>query len=135
MIPPMRGRHHNVFYYFRGPSAAAGSSRGDEETRHRQVEDNTTKALINVLDCGLAEITEGFLERFVPKASRKGIAGAEFYLQRAVRRPRLPMSGCSVFPSSVSSSQRRRRYESRMPAAVGSTPLSTYRAARWSASR
>ncbi len=46
--------HHNIFYFYKG-------SQGDDDARSRQLEDNTTKALINTLENIDSKITERFL--------------------------------------------------------------------------
>ena len=77
----MRGRHRNIFYYFRGPSKATISATAEEALQHRQIEDNTTKALINVLEHGESAVTASFLTRFVPGASLDGLAQRAYHLQ------------------------------------------------------
>jgi len=42
----MSDPHKNIFYYYRGPS----SRENEEIVYDRQIEDNTTKALINCLE-------------------------------------------------------------------------------------
>jgi hypothetical protein len=53
--------HHNVFFYYRGPSAR--ESRQEGERYPQQVEDNSTKALVNVLQHGGPDVARGFLRR------------------------------------------------------------------------
>src|SRR4051794_33704259 len=83
----MRGRHHNIFYYFRGPSKKAASAQAQEESQHRQVEDNTTKALINLLEHGEPALTDSFVKRFVPHASREGLDERAYFLQGGPKAP------------------------------------------------
>jgi hypothetical protein len=71
--------------YYRGPSA----KKETELDAHRQIEDNATKALINVLEHGVPNIARSFAERFAPS-----IAGdwppdtaASFYLQGGPHKP------------------------------------------------
>ena len=102
----MRDRHHNVFYYFRGPSKAAPVSEQDE-AEHRQIEDNTTKALINVLEHGDPGLTASFLTRFVPNAATQGESPVYFLQQGPDGDPAEPswLLGLSVLgkldPASV----------------------------------
>lgn len=83
----MRGRHHNLFYYFRGPSKTAGSAQAQEESHHRQVEDNTTKALVNLLEHAQPELTASFLKWFVPRASLDGLDARAYHLQGGPKAP------------------------------------------------
>lgn len=55
--------HHNIFMYYRGPSA----KKETERDAHRQLEDNATKALVNVLEHGTGTVVRTFAARFVPE--------------------------------------------------------------------
>ncbi len=63
--------YHNVFFYFRGPSRAGPVS--------RQVEDNTTKALVNLLDHAGSDLASSFLAFVGVDAPRD--AQWEFWIQ------------------------------------------------------
>lgn len=83
----MRGRHHNIFYYYRGPSKAGAAMDAQEQAHQRQVEDNTTKALVNVLENSEPALTASFLRRFVPGAALDGLDGREYHLQGGPQDP------------------------------------------------
>src|SRR4030042_5956300 len=68
--------HHNVFYYYRG-------SKAQVQAYERQLENNTTKALINTLEHGSEGVTTGFLEWLGVQTDEKPV----FSLQK----PPLPM--------------------------------------------
>jgi hypothetical protein len=74
--------HHNVFFYYRGPSAR--QSRQEGERYQQQVEDNSTKALVNVLEHGGPDVARSFLRRFAPALADGWPPGAspELSLQR-----------------------------------------------------
>jgi hypothetical protein len=65
--------HHNIFYFYRG-------GQEDDASRSRQLEDNTTKALINILENVDNRITEKFL-RWIT-VSIEEIHNVSFWLQR-----------------------------------------------------
>ena len=71
-------RYRNCFYYFRG-QAAEGVSRA--RIHERQFEDNSTKALVNVLEHG--HLAADFVRSLVPNARQPTTNSTpEFYLQR-----------------------------------------------------
>ena len=73
-----RGRY-NIFQYFRGPSRVP--TEDTQEGESPQLEDNTTKALINTLEHCEPGVTARFLQEFTATA---GAAGAvTFHLQGA----------------------------------------------------
>lgn len=76
------GSHHNCFFYYRGPSSKSPDV--ELQRYHQQVEDNTTKALVNTLEHSGAEVTRSFLREFSPPNVELAAADeeAEFYLQR-----------------------------------------------------
>jgi hypothetical protein len=57
--------HHNVFFYYRG-QVRAKSEEEAERLREQQVEDNTTKALVNLLEWSDASLTQEFVSAFLP---------------------------------------------------------------------
>ncbi len=76
--------HHNVFHYYRGPSKTA-----EGDVYDQQLEDNVTKALVNVLElCGPA-LTDSFLVRFTAD-SAGGATPYDFFLQRGPEEPSAP---------------------------------------------
>lgn len=64
--------HHNIFYYYRG-------AKQSEKEREQQLENNTTKALINTLQHCSPEVTREFLKELGITAHGK----TEFVLQKS----------------------------------------------------
>lgn len=78
----MSARTATSFFYYRGPSARESRQAG--ERYQQQVEDNSTKALVNVLEHGGPDATRSFLRRFAPALADGWPPGAlpELFLQR-----------------------------------------------------
>jgi hypothetical protein len=76
----LRSRYQNCFYYFRGPS-----SKQKAADLYKQLEDKTTKALINVLEHSNRNLTRSFLDSLV---GWKGTASEfEYFLQAGPDSP------------------------------------------------
>src|SRR4051794_10546223 len=74
----MGSQHRNIFFYYRGPSL----SDADGAAQAKQVEDNTTKALINTLDLGGPDLAYSFLDFVAITWTRQeGRGEVEFFLQ------------------------------------------------------
>lgn len=76
-----RSRYQNCFYYFRGPSSKEKAAEAD-----KQLEDNTTKALINVLEHSDRSITRRFLAALVCHDPGP-VSEVEYFLQRRPDSP------------------------------------------------
>ena len=73
-------RYQNCFYYFRGPKNLSKEARAA-----KQLEDNTTKALINVLEHGGSELTTSFVSEVIGREVKS--KNAEFFLQGGPLEP------------------------------------------------
>ena len=71
-----RSRYQNCFYYFRGPSAKQATAELD-----KQIEDNTTKALINVLENSGTHVTSSFLATVLDCKDVGSTLKCEYFLQ------------------------------------------------------
>ena len=80
----MLGSYANVFFYYRGPGSVKSAEDGD-----RQLEDNATKALINVLALGPPQLTESFLREVVGTNGATG-GNLEYFLQGGPDSPKAP---------------------------------------------
>ena len=60
--------HQNIFFYYRGPTGVKSSG------FDLQVENNTTKALVNLLQLGGANVRKAFLELVDPKIATPALA-------------------------------------------------------------
>lgn len=85
----MRQPHRNLFFSYRG---ALPSIVNRDLVRERQLEDNATKALINVLEhCDRKKVLAEFLAKVVDVGGRLHGEAVQFALQRVdVRRPDIP---------------------------------------------
>jgi hypothetical protein len=83
----MRDPHRNIFYYYRGPSKAAA----EEAQAHRQIEDNTTKALVNVLEHSDSNLARSFARHFVSALGEDALQESpRFFLQKRHPDPWMP---------------------------------------------
>ncbi len=91
----MNDPHKNIFYYYRGPS----SKESDEIIYDRQIEDNTTKALINCLEYSSGNLLEHFLNYFGIEVKNK--TAPQFLLQVSLSKSRpdarIKFIGSSIF--------------------------------------
>lgn len=74
----MADLHHNIFGYYRGPPVR---ERTQGDAVHAQIEDNSTKAVVNVLEHSELGVLVSFLARFVPGLPA-GARPPRFHLQR-----------------------------------------------------
>ena len=81
----MSDPHKNIFYYYRGPSSKKDNNL-DEIIYDRQVEDNTTKALINFFEYSSISLLHHFIQYFQIKV--KNISTPKFLLQVSMARSR-----------------------------------------------
>ncbi|MBM3712287.1 MAG: hypothetical protein FJW56_02435 [Actinobacteria bacterium] len=81
----MSNPHKNIFYYYRGPSNR-NSSNEDEIIYDKQIEDNTTKAFINCLECSSENLLNYFLDYF--KIEIKNTTTPQFLLQVSIVKGR-----------------------------------------------
>lgn len=87
--PIMRQPHRNLFFFYRG-SHARDSQR--DSTYEKQLEDNTTKALIHVLEHSDRErVLKVFLRDICHIRNRYHFSATQFALQRVdIQRPAIP---------------------------------------------
>jgi hypothetical protein len=72
----MSTQYRNIFFYYRGPTHGDPEGAADA----RQIEDNTTKALINTLELSSADLVRSFLDAVAINITDEG-RDFEFFLQ------------------------------------------------------
>ena len=81
----MSNPHKNIFYYYRGPSSR-NAKYEDDIIYDKQIEDNTTKALINCFEYSSENLLNHFLEYF--KIEIKNKTTPQFFLQVSMSKSR-----------------------------------------------
>ena len=81
----MSNPHKNIFYYYRGPSNRK-SQHKDDIIYDKQIEDNTTKALINCFEYSSEYLLNHLLEYF--KIEIKNKTTPQFFLQASMSKSR-----------------------------------------------
>jgi hypothetical protein len=76
----VRSPHQNIFFYYRGQTRGTTEAEG-QRLREQQVEDNTTKALVNLLEWSDDALTASFIQRFVPDVAGDGGGPFRYFLQ------------------------------------------------------
>ncbi|MGH9025365.1 MAG: hypothetical protein ACRDWD_04510, partial [Acidimicrobiia bacterium] len=108
-------RYQNCFYYYRGPSK--GQSEADLA---QQVEDNSTKVLINVLEYSEPDLASSFLREVLGTTIDADQGSAQFFLQGGPKSPaaRRLLIGLSVAGTIHPGSWRHKEQGSRVDAAI-----------------
>ncbi|MBM3708576.1 MAG: hypothetical protein FJW69_09640, partial [Actinobacteria bacterium] len=81
----MNDPHKNIFYYYRGPSNKNNREK-DDIIYDKQIEDNTTKALINCFEYCSGSLLRHFIKYF--KIEIENITSPQFMLQVSASKSR-----------------------------------------------